>query len=389
MGFFGLVPEIGRYRCVIFAVIRARSCATGAPNWAREGGQMRLANAPRIRSIDFARSGIAGTGSLSPRARRTLAVYVALVKMGYEGVAAPMGAIADAVYRSSHGEAGSIRTLQRAHPELEERGFIRCANYRPHERTAGALIYFNLDAFSYWTGRKTQVVQPLPTSSHNVVSRETMCDNSPHTTTCHPPDRTRTNSRVTPKILPSSNKEPRAGARSINKSKRKKRSAVWTSVNIVLGAMRHLHRQDRRAARARAKCELEAIAAGVELVNPSGVDWTYWEKRFAEMSIAVRENTAKREIVPMLLGKPAIVPSRAPKKNDLCEPSPSNDSFEGVPADEIRAVRKQLEAAFSLPEKKAPAPAPAEMAPAADMPADELEVLLAARARARARVDCG
>jgi len=350
---------------------------------------MRLANAPRIRSIDFARSGIAGTGSLSPRARRTLAVYVALVKMGYEGVAAPMGAIADAVYRSSHGEAGSIRTLQRAHPELEERGFIRCANYRPHERTAGALIYFNLDAFSYWTGRKTQVVQPLPTSSHNVVSRETMCDNPPHTTTCHPPDRTRTNSRVTPKILPSSNKEPRAGARSINKSKRKKRSAVWTSVNIVLGAMRHLHRQDRRAARARAKCELEAIAAGVELVNPSGVDWTYWEKRFAEMSIAVRENTAKREIVPMLLGKPAIVPSSEPKKNDRCEPFPPNDSFEGVPADEIRAVRKQLEAAFSLPEKKAPAPAPAEMAPAADMPADELEVLLAARARARARVDCG
>lgn len=216
-----------------------------------------------------------------------------------------------------------------------------------------------------------------------------MCDNQPHTTTCHPTDRTRTNSRVTPKILPSSNKEPRAGARSINKSKRKKRSAVWTSVNIVLGAMRHLHRQDRRAARARAKCELEAIAAGVELVNPSGVDWTYWEKRFAEMSIAVRENTAKREIVPMLLGKPAIVPSSAPNKKDRCEPSPSNDSFEGVPADEIRAVRKQLEAAFSLPEKKAPAPAPAEMAPAADMPADELEVLLAARARARARVNCG
>ena len=351
---------------------------------------MRLANASRIRSIDFARSGIAGTGSLSPRARRTLAVYVALVKMGFEGVAAPMGAIADAVYRSSHGEAGSIRTLQRAHPELEERGFIRCANYRPHERTAGALIYFNLDAFAYWSGRKTQTVQPLPTPSHNVVSRETMCDNSPHTTSCHPPDRTRTNSQVTPKILPSSNEEPRAGARSINKSKRRKRSAVWTSVNIVLGAMRHLHRQDRRAARARAKCELEAMAAGVELVNPSGVDWPYWEKRFAEMSIPVRENTAAREIVPLLLGKP-VSPSE-PKPVSPSEPkpvSPSEPGLERVSAEEIRAIREQLEVAFSLPEKKAPAPAPAETAPAADMPADELEVLLAARARARARINCG
>lgn len=347
---------------------------------------MRLANASRIRSIDFARSGIAGTGSLSPRARRTLAVYVALVKMGFEGVAAPMGAIADAVYRSSHGEAGSIRTLQRAHPELEERGFIRCANFRPHERTPGALIYFNLDAFSYWTGRKTQVVQPLPTPSHNVVSRETMCDNSPHTTSCHPPDRTRTNSQVTPNILPSRNKEPRAGARSINKSKRRKRSAVWTSVNIVLGAMRHLHRQDRRAARARAKCELEALAAGVELVNPSGVDWAYWEKRFGEMSIAVRENTAAREIVPLLLGRASKAPalpasSSPPEAEELGKVSP-------ITADEISSARKALEERFSLPApEKKPAPAPASVS--VDMPADELEVLLAARARARARVDCG
>jgi hypothetical protein len=352
---------------------------------------MRLANAPRIRSIDFARSGIAGTGSLSPRARRTLAVYVALVKMGYEGVAAPMGAIADAVYRSSHGEAGSIRTLQRAHPELEDKGYIRCANYRPHERTSGALIYFNLDAFSYWTGRKTQNVHPLPTLSHNVVSRETMCDNSPHTTDCHPPDRTRTNSHTTPNILPSSNKEPRAGARSINnKSKRRKRSAVWTSVNIVLGAMK-LHRHDRRAARARARCELEASAAGVELVNPSGIDWAYWEKRFLDMTIPVRENTAAREIVPLLFGKP-VSPSE-PKPVSPSEPkpvSPSETICEPMGPEDIRAIRKKLEAAFSLPvpEKKAP-PAPAEIAPAADMTAAELEVLLAARDRTRRRVDCG
>jgi hypothetical protein len=368
---------------------------------------MRFANADRIRSLDFALSGISGTGSLSPRARRTLAVYCALVKMGFEGVSAPMGAIADAVYRSSHGEAGSIRTLQRAHPELEKRGFIRCANFRPRGRTKGALIHFNLDAFAYWTGRKTQNIQPLPTSSHNVVSRETMCDKEPHTTSCHPPDRTRTESQVTPNIIPSTNKEPRAGARSIKKSKRQKRSAVWTSVNIVLGAMTQLHRQDRRAARARAKCELEASAAGVELVNPSGVDWSYWEKRFAEMPIAVRELTAAREIIPLLIGRkgvlsspelstpvskvpPPSAPSSSPETNDLGNSDP-------VSAEDIRRARKALEERFSLPGKQSPVEiadstkviSPATAPVAVDMSSKDLEVLIAARDRARSRVNCG
>jgi hypothetical protein len=356
---------------------------------------MRLANASRIRNIDFARSGIAGTGSLSPRARRTLAVYCALVKMGYDGVAAPMGAIADAVYRSSHGEAGSIRTLQRAHPELERRGFIRCANFRPRGRTKGALIHFNLDAFAYWTGRKTQNIQPLPTSSHNVVSRETMCDKEPHATSCHPPDRTRTEFQVTPNIIPSTNKEPRAGARSINKSKRQKRSAVWTSVNIVLGAMSQLHRQDRRAARSRAKCELEAIAAGVDLVNPSGVDWSYWETRFAEMPISVRENTARREIIPLLLGRKSkspvpSVPLSAPETAEIGNSDP-------VSAEDIRTARKALEERFSLSGKQSPVEiadptkvlSPATAPVAVDMAREDLEILIAARARARSRVDCG
>jgi len=353
---------------------------------------MRLANVDQIRNIDFARSGIAGTGSLSPRARRTLAVYVALVKMGYSGVAAPNGAIADAVYRSSHGEAGSIRTLQRAHPELERRGFIRCANFRPRGRTKGALIHFNLDAFAYWTGRKTQNIQPLPTSSHNVVSRETMCDKEPHATSCHPPDRTRTESQVTPNIIPSTNKEPRAGARSINRSKRQKRSAVWTSVNIVLGAMAQLHRQDRRSARSRAKCELEAIGAGVELVNPSGVDWAYWEKRFAEMPIAVRELTAAREIIPLLIGRKskAPAPSASPSSPETADSAP-------VSAEDIRRARKAIEERFSLPGKQSPVEiadptkglSPATAPVAVDMAREDLEVLIAARDRARSRVDCG
>jgi hypothetical protein len=167
------------------------------------------------------------------------------------------------------------------------------------------------------------------------------------------------------------------------------------SVNIVLGAMSQLHRQDRRAARARAKCELEAIAAGVELVNPSGVDWEYWEKRFAEMPISVRENTARREIIPLLLGRKskATAPSASPS-------SPETTVLgNGAPvsAEDIRQARMALEERFSLSGKHSPveiedsttvlSPAPAPVS--VDMSSDDLEVLIAARARARARVNCG
>lgn len=346
---------------------------------------MRLASAHKIRSIDFARSGIAGTGTLSPRARRTLAVYLVLVKMDFGGVAAPMGAIADAIYRSSHGEAGSVRTLQRANSELEEQGYIRSANYRPGERARGAMIYFNLEAFSYWTQRRTGPVVPLPTPAHNVVSHETMCDNDSHTTDCRASEVTTHRSRVTSQdSVISSNNKPRAGARANNTNFRRKKNAVLFSLGCVLTVAGDIHRADRRAARARANCELQALDCGVELVNPSGVDWPYWDKRWGEMSIQERESTIRREILPLLLGRstpPPEVPEIPAEVPEIpAEPPPT--------VEEIRAARLALEERFNLPSEEKPAPAPSEY-PAVDPNDPEMAVLLAARERCRARVDCG
>lgn len=344
---------------------------------------MRLATASRIRSIDFAKSGIAGTGSLTPRARRMLAVYVALVKMDYSGVDAPMGAIADAMYRSSHGEAKSIRTAERANDELESHGYIS-AEHRSHPwRYKGAHIIFNIDAFAYWTQKPVKNVQPLPISNS-----EKMCSDVTQPTTCRPSERTKTDPRVnTPQIIPSKNKEPRAGARSNNNNKQKRRNAVWTSVTIVLGKMR-LYRRDRKSARELAKCEIAAMKAGVEIVHPSGVDWSYWTKRFADMPIDARESTAKREIVPLLLGW-------GNRNANPIAPPPNRVNLEStvIPPEDIRAVREQLEAAFSFPKsQKTETPTQTETpgnTPCDSMDDDELRVLLAARDRARSRVNCG
>jgi hypothetical protein len=345
---------------------------------------MRIANAGKIRSIDWAKSGIAGTGSLSPRARRTLAVYVVLVRMDFGGVSAPMGAIADAIYRSSHGEAGSIRTLQRANTELEERGFIR-------RSCRGTVIWFNLDAFSYWTQRRAGVVSPLPTSAHNVVSRETKCDEHLHTTSCRTSEMTTHRSRVTSDIpLVNSNDKQRAGARAddthdinatrdvASRTPRKRKNAVLFSLGCVLGTLSDLHPADRRAARARAQCEVQALAGGVELLNPSGVDWEYWRTRWEEMAISARESTIRREILPLLLGRPTppaeltITPTPAPELP--AEPAATPE--------EIRAIREALEEGVTLSEESAPAPAEY---PEIDPTDPEMAVLLAARDRARAR----
>lgn len=337
----------------------------------------KIANAGRIRTIDFARSGIEGTGSLSPRSRRTLAVYIVLVKMGYTGISAPMGAIADAVFRSSHGEAGSIRTLQRANKELEESGFIFSSQFRTGKRARGVLIRFHLEAFSFWTRTKYYNVTPMPTQEYI----------SPDATSCRPSDRTRnkvvSNSQDTTK---NKHTEPRAGARANKKDSRRKNPVLF-SVMMVLSKMA-MHRTDRRAARSRAEIELKADDAGVELLNPSGVDWAYWEKRWVEFTIPVRESTVAREIIPRLLGLPKSAVELDEHPVELDEHPVEKTVSNPLTANEIKKVREELETKFSLPMSKETKPIQdPESYPEVDENDPEMQILVQARARARARVN--
>lgn len=346
-------------------------------------GSKRFADAPRIRTIDFARSGIEGTGSLSPRSRRTLAVYIVLVKMGYCGISAPMGAIADAVFRSSHGEAGSIRTLQRSNRELEDKGYIRSVQFRPGKRSRGAVIYFQLDAFAFWTQRSFRNVAPMPTHEHI----------SPDATSCHPPDRTKDQVASNSQDLPKNeHTKPHAGARAIKKSSRPKKNPVLFSVDKAIEKMvGRTHRADRTSARARARCEVAALAAGVALVNPSGVDWEYWASRWQNLSVAVREATASREIVPLLFGISAD-PVKSSESDKLDSVEVEDRETESPTVEEIRDVRKRLEEKFSLPAiDRSPATVSHDKMdyPEVDESDPDMRILLQARARARARVDGG
>jgi hypothetical protein len=291
-----------------------------------------------------------------------------------------MGAIADAVYRSSNGEAKSIRTLQRANNELEAKGYIECARFRDGERSRGALIKFNSNAFTFWTKIASKNVTPLPTQSHI----------SPDATTCHPSDRTRDKvSSNSLDLLESIDTKPRAGARAVKKPSRRKNPVLF-SVVMVLSKM-SLHRTERRAARSRAEIESKACTAGVELINPSGVDWAYWEKRWSEFTIPVRESVAAKEIIPFLLGVKQLSSGGGEQLSSGGGEQLSSGGEEQLSSapttDDIRRVIADLESKFTAP-APAPAPAPAskiENYPDVDKNDPDMQILLQARARARAR----
>jgi hypothetical protein len=344
---------------------------------------MRLASVNFVRNIEFSQSGINGTGTLSARARRTLSVYVAAAKMGYEGISAPLGAIADAVYRTSFGEAASVRTLQRSNRELENAGYIRIGNLRIGKNSRCALIFFCLSSFSYWLQRRQKNVSPLPQRK----SYEERCDNSPHATTCRTFDPTNYTDRVNSSYInKNSDKKQHAGARAINKSKqkRKKRSDVLFSLEKVLSnSGGDFCRQERRMIRARAGCEVKAMTAGIEIINHSGIDWAYWERRWKDFSIEVRESTVKREILPLLSGDNRAARGEIPLSTGTAL------AKEAITKDQIEKIRKDIEAKITLP-IAAPATAPAQKQNENLLENDDdMRILIAARNRCAARKNCG
>jgi len=345
---------------------------------------MRLAYVNFVRNIEFSQSGIIGTGTLSPRARRTLSVYVAAARMGYEGISAPLGAIADAVYRTSFGEAGSIRTLQRSNRELENAGYIRIGNLRIGKNSRCALIFFCLSSFSYWLQRRQKNVSPLPQRK----SYEERCDNSPHATSCRTFDPTNYTDRVNSSYInKNSDKKQHAGARAINKSKqkRKKRSDVLFSLEKVLSnSGGDFCRQERRMIRARAGCEVKAMTAGIEIINHSGIDWAYWERRWKDFSIEVRESTVKREILPLLSGDHRAARADIPSSTGTAPVKAITERTQPT-KDQIEKIRKEIEKKMSLP---AAAPKRVEKNENLLEIDNDMKILIAARERCR-RKNCG
>lgn len=339
----------------------------------------RFATVRALQSIEWTRSGIAGTGSITPRARRLLQLYVSLVRMEYCGLTAPLGAISETLKRALDGASSSIRTIQRANMELMDAGFI----FIYSKPSNFCRIKFNLAAFSYWTRLKTDNVSPIHTHTHNVVSCETVSDNYLLTTKCRTDEVTSITPVVNSRNVSYLNQEQRAGARAINikdsnpNRKKNRRHPVLFSLLIILRDAYALHPRDRNNARKRAECEINALGAGIGLVNPSGVDWEYWSARWEDMTIPCRENTIRREILPVLIGgkqKPTILSPHV-----ICSDEPSSP----INPVEINTVLKQFEKTFSVSQEPAKASTVSSASSPNVLSAEEYAVLDEARSRNR------
>lgn len=91
-----------------------------------------------------------GAQGLSRAARSFLAWYLSLVRMGFETVKAPMGAITDCQFRAS-GHTTSESTAYRAHRELENHGYISRRKFRGGERLT--IVDIHVERFQYWLQR--------------------------------------------------------------------------------------------------------------------------------------------------------------------------------------------------------------------------------------------
>ena len=121
------------------------------------------------------------------------------------------------------------------------------------------------------------------------------------------------------------------------------------------------------------------MTAGIEIINHSGIDWAYWERRWKDFSIDVRESTVKREILPLLF--PGGYRSA---RAEIPSPTVTAPVQEPITKDQIKKIRKEIEAKITLP-----IAAPKQNENLLELEIDDdMRILIAARDRCR-RKNCG
>ena len=144
----------------------------------------RIAEQNDLYSVNWVQSQLVGAQKLKSGTRPYLWYLLALVKRGYETIAAPQRTIADACHRATGGNK-SIRSLQYALNELEENEFITRRKYRIGDDHFRSVILINREAFSFWTRVKTKNVTPMPTRTHiSTYAHDVRKDNVREITPC-------------------------------------------------------------------------------------------------------------------------------------------------------------------------------------------------------------
>lgn len=336
-----------------------------------------LAVSQDLEKIGFSTLQLAGTGSLSPLARRWLSFCVVIARLGYEGIHAPMWAVVKSQYQAQ-GQTKSESTAYRGLKALEVAGYIRRQKYRVSDDRFAVKIYFQLDKFKYWLREKTHI-------------QSVTCDYiAAQLSKCEEVEVTNQGSRVNSQDSSVINKEP-ARATIYNKEQGKnpmrakeRETAIFYTLKLVT---RGMGKSRRRLILARAFLEL-----GAPKLRASGVDWEKWAPSWLELGIEERESIALEQIIPYLENMAPV--EKASEQIKRIIKQASGAALSALPACEGKPVsRKDVEAMIRAAglcgelriNSEAPQPTPA---PKSTLPDDELEILRGAKERAIGRAGC-
>lgn len=218
----------------------------------------------------------AGAADVTPRGRVYLAFFVALAKMGYASIAVPVNALTRA-QMASGGRYRSDRSTYLALSELESKGYLRRSRYRIGDDHFRTVINLDLAALSFWTRQSVGKCVPISSKVGYVqgLQKDLVTSNLPVTTS-----------------------DPRSNIayidRTVVRVTDRAKGLVWKWAP-VLYTLRCLLGSPRAPEVRIATAEYHGLVESL-----SGIDWTYWESRWPELSIPVRESTAKAELIPAL-----------------------------------------------------------------------------------------
>lgn len=324
-----------------------------------------------IKSRDLEAISWVNTGSpvgLSDRAMRLFQVLKSALRMnpGSTILKTTVAELARAHVAAHLVGACSPSTVRRALAELEDKGYISRSQCRLGNYSKGLKIVFELDRWAYWLQRQTDNVTPIPTSVH-IPPRQSSGPGEDRTST-------------TPVVNSQYSSSSVNNMQKANKKIHKYHPILFTIWAVLKKDGIRVPHQD--PIYRRAKFEIEAAGAGVELANHTGVPWGQHEKNWRDMLPPTRETFARSQILPFF--RPATsesdmcdnVVSRETMYGDVCATSGVASSS----PEQIRALIEQSLASVTPPEAS---PAPASNYPDVDMSDPTMRLLVEMRDKVR------
>jgi hypothetical protein len=270
--------------------------------------------------------------------------------------------------------ACSPSTVRRALAELENKGYISRSQCRLGNDSKGLKIVFELDRWAYWLQTQTANVTPMPTSVH-ITPRQSSGPGEDRTST-------------TPVVNSQYSSSSVNNMQKANKKIHKYHPILFTIWACLKKDGIRVPHQD--PIYRRAKLEIEAAGAGVDISNHTGVPWGQHEKNWRDMLPPTRETFARSQILPFF--RPET------RETDMCDNVVSRetmcDNVGDTSPEQIRALIEQSLASVTGPKAEplslsetpsdaSPASAPASNYPDVDMSDPTMQLLVEMRDKVR------